>query len=147
MLVKECDNAGFRADVTKLLFRPLDEMYIPIPDARNFHKQHPHFFSKDAGSLEPGTNSLKLPKEERRFNLVFEPSGDTLPAYITQDNGKAIESYEKQTYLGQWILRGIFQLDEYEPLTKQRLDEMGINALRLYKIKGSDDVHLEFVWK
>ena len=146
-LVNECDDAGFRAEVTKLLFRPLDEMYIPVPDAKNFHKQHPNFFSKGAGSLEPGTNSLKLPKEERRFNLVFEPSGDTLSAYITQDNGKAIESYEKQTYLGQWILRGIFQLDEYEPLTKKRLDEMGINALRLYRVKNSDDVHIEFVWK
>ena len=146
-LVNECDDAGFRADVTKLLFRPLDEMYIPVPDAKNFHKQHPNFFSEGAGSLEPGTNRLKLPKEKRRFNLVFEPSGDTLPAYITQDNGKAIESYEKQTYLGQWILRGIFQLDEYEPLTKKRLDEMGINTLRLYKVKNSDDVHIEFVWK
>lgn len=146
-LVKGCDDEGFRSDVTKLLFRPLDEMYIPVPDARNFHQQHPNFFSKGAGSLEPGKNSLKLPKEERRFNLVFEPSGDTLPAYITQDNGKAIESYERQSYLGQWILRGIFQLDEYEPLTKKRLDEIGINALRLYKVNGSDDVHIEFVWK
>ena len=24
---------------------------------------------------------------------------------------------------------------------------MGINALRLYKVKNSDDVHIEFVWK
>ena len=42
------------------------------------------------------------------FNLVFEPSGDVLPAFIAQDDGKAIESVEKQTILGEWILKGIF---------------------------------------
>ena len=64
---------------------------------------------------------------------MFEPSGDSLPVYITQDHGKAIESAEKQSYLGEWILRGVFQLDEYEPLTAQKLKELNINGLKFSK--------------
>ncbi|MBK5898553.1 NgoFVII family restriction endonuclease [Catonella massiliensis] len=130
----------------KLLYRPMDEMYIPIPDSAKFHKEHPDFFGPGFGRLKTGTNKLELPKEKRRFNLVFEPSGDVLPAYITQDNGKAIESVEKQSYLGEWILRGIFQLKEYEPLTSKRLIELNINGLRFTKYKGSNDIHVEFIW-
>lgn len=133
-------------DLYKSLYRPMDEMYIPIPDSAQFHKEHPDFFGPGFGMLKPRTNKLALPKEQRCFNLVFEPSGDVLPVYITQDNGKAIESTEKQTYLGEWILRGIFQLDEYEPLTSKRLYELNINGLRFTKYKGSDDIHMEFIW-
>lgn len=145
-LAKETGEFELKKDVYKMLYRPMDEMYIPIPDAAQFHKDHPDFFGKDYGKTKAGSNKLLLPKEARRFNLVFEPSGDVLPAYITQDNGKAIESAEKQTYLGEWILRGVFQLDEYEPLTSRRLSELNINGLRFTKYKGSDDVHIEFIW-
>ena len=83
---------------------------------------------------------------ERQFNLVFEPSGDVLRAFITQDSGKAIESVEKQTFLGEWILRGVFQLKEYEPLTVQKMKEVGLNGVRMYKLIGSEDIHLQFIW-
>lgn len=145
-LAKESGNFELRKDLYKTLYRPMDEMYIPIPDSAQFHRDHPNFFGRDYGKLKPGTNKLALPKEERKFNLVFEPSGDVLPAYITQDNGKAIESAEKQTYLGEWILRGVFQLEEYEPLTSRRLAELNINGLRFTRYKGSDDIHIEFIW-
>lgn len=85
-------------------------------------------------------------RKKGQFNLVFEPSGDSLPAYITQDEGKAIESVEKQSYLGEWILREVFQLGEYEPLTTERLEELNINGIRLTKYRGSKDIHLEFIW-
>lgn len=78
--------------------------------------------------------------------MIFEPSGDVLPAFIAQDDGKAIESVDKQTFLGEWILKGIFQLKDYEPLTEKRLAELGINGIRLYKTKTSEDIHLEFIW-
>lgn len=133
-------------DVQKILYRPMDEMYIPIPNAAHFHKDHPDFFGKGYGKMEDGTNKLTLSKADRTFNLVFEPSGDSLPVYITQDTGKAIESTEKQTYLGEWILRGIFQLDKYEPLTSDKLKELNINGLRFTKFKDSKDIHLEFIW-
>ena len=129
-LARKANEPEFEDEVIKVLYRPMDEMYIPIPDSAQFHKNHPDFFGRDFGKVVPGTSKLALPKEERRFNLVFEPSGDSLPAYITQDNGKAIESAEKQSYLGEWILRGIFQLGEYEPLTTQKLTELNINGLR-----------------
>lgn len=148
-LVKLAENAGdseLKKDILKLLYRPMDEMYIPIPDSAQFHKEHPNFFGKDYGKVKEGTSKLLLKKEERMFNLVFEPSGDVLSAYITQDNGKAIESAKKQSYLGEWILRGIFQLKEYEPLTSEKLVEVGINGIRLTKYKGSKDIHIEFIW-
>jgi len=145
-LAKESGGFELRKDLYKTLYRPMDEMYIPIPDSARFHKEHPDFFGKGFGEIKPGTNKLALPKEERRFNLIFDPSGDSLPVYITQDNGKAIESAEKQTYLGEWILRGVFQLDEYQPLTSKRLEELNINGLRFTKYKGADDIHIEFIW-
>ncbi len=145
-LAKMAKDSEFEKEIKKLLYRPMDEMYIPIPDSAQFHQNHPDFFGKDFGKLKPGTSKLALNKEQRRFNLIFEPSGDSLPAYITQDNGKAIESAEKQTYLGEWILRGVFQLDEYEPLTSKRLVELNINGLRFSKYEGSDDIHIEFIW-
>lgn len=144
-LAKQSGTFELKKDIFKLLYRPMDEMYIPIPDSAQFHKDHPNFFGKGYGKTKPGTNKLELPKEARRFNLIFEPSGDVLPAYITQDNGKAIESAEKQTYLGEWILRGVFQLEEYEPLTSARLAELNINGLRFTKYKGSEDIHIEFI--
>ena len=145
-LAKQSGTFELKKDIFKLLYRPMDEMYIPIPDSAQFHKDHPNFFGKGYGKTKPGTNKLELPKEARRFNLIFEPSGDVLPAYITQDNGKAIESAGKQTYLGEWILRGVFQLEEYEPLTSARLAELNINGLRFTKYKGSEDIHIEFIW-
>jgi len=145
-LAKMIGNEELQQELTKLIYRPMDEMYIPIPNSAQFHLEHPDFFGKGYGKIESGSSKLLLPKQERVFNLVFEPSGDSLPAYITQDNGKAIESVEKQSYLGEWILRGIFQLREYEPLTSERLKELNINGIRLTKYKGSDDIHIEFIW-
>lgn len=145
-LAKMLGDDEIEEEVKKLLYRPMDEMYIPIPSSAQFHKQHPDFFGKGFGKLLPGTSKLALKKEERKFNLVFDPSGDALPVYITQDNGKAIESAEKQTYLGEWILRGIFQLEEYEPLTSKRLEELNINGLKFSKYRDSEDIHLEFIW-
>lgn len=145
-LVNSTKNEKLKSDIIKLVYRPMDEMYIPIPNSVQFHKEHPKFFGDNLGSLMPGTSKLALPKEQRTFNLVFEPSGDSLPVYITQDGGKAIESTEKQTYLGEWILHGVFQLDEYEPLDSKKLKELGINGLKFSKYNGSSDIHLEFIW-
>lgn len=144
--VREAGNPEFTASVEKLIYRPKDELYIPIPNAKEFHASHPDFFGPGIGTFRERTNKLALEKSRCEFNLVFEPSGDSIRSFITQDNGKAIESVEKQSYLGEWILRGVFQLDEFEPLTAERLREIGINGIRLYKIEGDPDVHLRFIW-
>ena len=144
--VSQSSNEEFIDVINKLLFRPINEMYIPIPNSRKFHEKYPDFFAKDAGKLKEGSSSLALSKQDREFQLIFEPSGKTIRSFITQDNGKAIESSIKQTYLGEWLLKGVFQLSDHEPLTTTKLTDLGINGIRLYKTDASNDIHLKFIW-
>lgn len=142
-------NEKLTGEVLPMIMRPQHEMYIPIPGARAFHENHPDFFAPKAGTFKQEksmANKLALPKENRVFDLIFEPSGTKIKAFITQDNGKAIESLESQAILGKWILQGVFQLQPYEPLTEERLRRVGINGIRFYKLKGQEGVHLEFIW-
>lgn len=145
-LAHDTNNKEFIDAIQRLVYRPKDELYIPIPRAKEFHLSHPDFFGSGIGSFKKNSNKLALNKIECEFNLIFEPSGDSIRSFITQDNGKAIESVEKQSYLGEWILRGVFQLAEFEPLTVARLNEIGINGIRIYKIDNKSDVHLQFIW-
>lgn len=151
-LVSKTGNNNLVDDIKKLVYRPMNEIYIPIPNSKKFHKEHPNFFKNNIGEIiadeKTGTEKFVLTsnKDDRKFNLVFEPSGDSIQSFIAQDGGKAIESCEKQSYLGEWILRKVFQLDEYELLTRLKLEELGINGIRLYKEQGSKDIHLKFIW-
>ncbi|WP_270351786.1 hypothetical protein [Ligilactobacillus ruminis] len=142
--VSKLKNNDLAEDVCSMVYRPTSELYIPIANSREFHNAHPDFFGKNVGTFKEGTNKLALPKEKRIFTLRLLPSGDEIKSYINQDNGKAIQSIDNQEILGEWILRKVFQLKEREPLTKQRLDELGISGLRLSKI---DDrlIGLEFI--
>ncbi len=144
-LAQKTGNGDFIHALNRFLYRPVNELYIPIPDSKKFHMAHPDFFAPGAGLFQKGSAKLLLPKEKRGFDLVFEPSGDSIRAYITQDGGKAIESEGKQSYLGEWLLRGVFQLKPYEPLTKKRLEELGYSAMQLYKVRGSNAVHIKFI--
>ncbi len=139
-------NNTFVEAVEKIVFRPMTETYIPIPRSKQFHTKYPDFFVPDGGKMKEDGKKLALPEEHRRFNLVFEPSGNTIECHITQDTGKAIESVQKQTILGEWLLTKVFQLGKREPLTQAQLDMLDINGLRLYKEPGSDDIHAEFIW-
>lgn len=131
-------------ELAKLVFRPKNEMYIPIPKSRLFHEGHPFFFGGEVRF--DGQGRILTEKEDRSFNLVFEPSKDCIRAFIAEDWGKAIESKESMGVLGEWILRGVFQLKPYEPLTRTKLEEIGINAIRLYKLADQSDVHIEFFY-
>lgn len=144
--LKAIDNIEFQKDVLKMLYRPITEVYIPIPNAKEFHRSHPNFFAPNAGLLREGTHKLALDPEQRKFNLVFEPSNTKIEAFITQDDGKGIESTINQAILGQWLLRGVFQLKEYEPLTMNALERVHINGIRMYKKLGSSDVFIKFVY-
>lgn len=143
--LKYIHDIKFKDEILKLIFRPINEMYIPIPNSRLFHTEHPDFFGKDYGLFQE-SNPKKMLLPKAKFNLVFEPSEEKIECFITQDFGKGIESVEKQSYLGEWILRKIFQLKKYEPLTSKRLNELEINAIRLYKTDKTNDIHLEFIW-
>ena len=144
-IAKNSGEESLYQDVVDILYRPKGELYIPLPKSRKFHKEHPHFFTKsELRFSDKGRN--ETPKEDREFNLIFEPSGTKIRSFITEDWGKGIESSKSMSELGEWILRGIFQLKEYEPLTTDRIFEVGLNGIRLYKVKGSEDIHLEFIW-
>lgn len=120
-------------EIAKLVYRPMKEMYIPIPNSKKFHKDHPNFF----GILSPSGRS-------EPFILEFLPSHDHIMAEVRQQGGKAIQSIDRQSILGNWILNKVFQLKPYEQLTNERLESVGINGLRLRKIK--DKIQLEFIW-
>lgn len=141
------DNENIKKDIFAMVYRPVSEMYIPIPESRKFHDNNPNFFGENIGTFKKETKKLALDKDERAFELEFFPSGNIITAYINQDDGKSIQSINKQGILGEWILRGVFQLNEYEPLTGKRLNELEINAVRLMKFdKDSRRIGLEFIW-
>jgi len=56
---------------------------------------------------------------------------------ICQDGGKALMSYSNRE-LGQWILRDVLKLDEGALLTYDKLQEVGIDSVRIDKINNSD---------
>lgn len=137
------NNPDFINDIFKIIFRPPNEMYIPLPNAKQFHKEHPDFFVSNLGN---NAEIDKLPKDKRKFNLIFEPSGDIMECFIAQQSGKGIESCHMQSILGEWIREKVFQLDKYQPLSRHKLEMIGINGIRLYKTNDSNDVHLEFIY-
>lgn len=144
--LNKVNNKEFKKDALNVLFRTHQEMYIPIPDAKRFHMNNPKFFVNIRKMLFDDSGKLAVSEDERSFDLVFEPSGKKIQAHITQDYGKGLASKDHQDILGKWILEDIFQLKPYEPLTRKRLEEIGLNGLRLYKIRGDSSVHIEFIW-
>ncbi|NMR60718.1 hypothetical protein HIR72_08565 [Pasteurella multocida] len=131
----------------KLVGRSATEVYIPIPNSRQFHSNSPHFFGENIGTFQDRSKKLKLPKENRTFNLEFLPSGNVIKAYINQDNGKAIQSKDCQGILGEWLLYEVFQLEHRELLTYKKLEELGINGIRLIKFSDINrGIGLEFIW-
>jgi len=103
--------------------RDINEVYIPIPSI--IHRLFPDFF----------------PKREQPFNLKL-PDGRILPSKICQAGGKALMSHSNKA-LGQWILRDVLQLKEGEILTYKKLQEIGIDAVRIDKI-GNLEYEINF---
>lgn len=146
-LILYIGNEELKKEIFSIVYRPVSEMYIPIPNAKTFHQDNPDFFGKSIGTFKDNSSKLALPRGERKFTLEFLPSGNQIEAYINQDNGKSIQSTTNQGILGEWILREVFQLEEYEPLTVKRLNELGINAVRLSKYESNPEIiYFEFIW-
>lgn len=103
--------------------RPAFEAYIPIPIW--VHRAMPNFFGFDP------LNPEELSTAES-FNLHL-PSGETIPARITQQNGKSLQT-NPQSVLGKWILHDVFGLDAYEQLTNEHLKALGVDSFRIEKI-------------
>lgn len=99
-------NAGGR-------LRDCNEVYIPIPAW--IHKKFSGFF----------------PSRDVPFELIL-PDGNILNAKICQDGGKALMTNPNQA-LGKWILRQVMDLNEGEILTYERLEELGLDSVVIYK--------------
>lgn len=137
------NNEKLSKDIKTKIYRPSNEFELRIPNSRKFHLQHPGFFT-DRTILNPDSKRCIGTKDERTFKLRFMPSANEVNAYITEDNGKAIESIGSQGILGEWVYRNVLQLAPYEVLTDKKLAEVGINGVRLTKRDGAID--LSFIW-
>lgn len=131
--------------------RPENEVEIRIPDAREFHEEHPYFF----GTSSSGEGVSKLvrqngkwkpffDKDERTFKLTLTQSGVEMDAIITGDGNKQIMSKTSQKILGGWILSQVFQLAPYEMLTRDKLDELGLDGIKLIKL-DEGHIGMEFI--
>lgn len=100
--------------------RNQDEVYIPIPSW--IHKKKKGFFkySTDDNRTEP-------------FNVLL-PNKSVISMRIVQQGGKALMS-NPNSELGKWILRDILKLEPRRLVTKEQLDIIGIDSLKLSKIK------------
>ena len=99
-------NAGGRA-------RSLGEVYIPIPAW--IHQKFNGFF----------------PERDTQFSLHL-PDKKILTAKVCQDGSKALMTNPNEA-LGQWILRDILKLNEGELLTYKKLEDIGLDAVVIYK--------------
>ncbi len=113
-------NAGGRE-------RKCNEVYVPIPS--EVRKTHPDFF----------------PDRDTPFVLHLPNDKDTLSAKVCQDGGKALMTNPNKA-LGEWILRKVLRLKEWELLTYKRLLTAGFDCLRITKLSEGEyfaDVTLE----
>ncbi len=99
-------NAGGRP-------RNMSEVYLKIPSW--VHKSYPDFF----------------PGRETKFDLEL-PDGSTMSAKLCQDNRKALMS-DPNSRLGEWILRNVMSLKDGELLTYEKLENLGIDSVVIYK--------------
>lgn len=99
-------NAGGRK-------RNPDEVYIAIPSW--IHQKFSGFF----------------PGRDKPFELIL-PNKNILNAKVCQDGSKALMTNPNKD-LGQWILRDVMNLEENELLTYDRLEELGLDSVVIYK--------------
>ena len=95
--------------------RPRDsnEAYVQIPAW--IHEMYPGFF----------------PNRDEPFTLVL-PNRTEMSAKVCQDGSKALMS-NPNSALGEWLLREVLNLKERELLTYQKLEEIGLDSVVIYK--------------
>lgn len=74
---------------------------------------------------------------------VLLPNGKTLNMKIAQQGGKALMS-NPNSALGKWILRDVLELKPKEIVTKKMLDTIGIDSVKLSKMKDGS-MRLDFL--
>lgn len=94
--------------------RSMGEVYIPIPAW--IHDRFVNFF----------------PARDQQFRLQL-PNKKYISAKVCQEGSKALMS-NPNTALGQWILRDVLLLKEGELLTYDKLMDIGLDSVVVYKI-------------
>ena len=104
-------NAGGRK-------RTYGEVEIRIP--KQIHNQFPGFF----------------PERDKPFGLKT-PAGEKLQAKVCQDDSKALMTNPNKA-LSDWLLRKIFQAEEKEVLTIEKMNKLGFDSVRIEKTDNSN---------
>lgn len=108
-------NAGGRE-------RNANEVYIPIPAW--IYKKKRNFFKYVTVDHKTDSFDVKL------------PNGLNLSMRVAQQGGKSLMS-NPNLALGKWILRDVLNLPEGKLVTKEQLDIIGIDSVKLSKINDS----------
>lgn len=107
--------------------RNANEVYIPI--SVEIHKNFPNFF----------------PNRETPFSIKL-PNGNIMKSKICQDWGKALMSCSNRE-LWQWLLRDVLKLNEWELLTYDKLENIGIDSVRIDKIDNENfEINFSAIW-
>lgn len=97
--------------------RDFGEVYIPIPI--NIHHLFPDFF----------------PSRDEQFELIV-PTGEILSAKVCQQNSKALMTNPNKA-LSNWLLRKLFQVNEGELITIDRMNSLGFDSVIIFKESDS----------
>lgn len=117
------NSSGLNQWNAKGRVRDVNEVYIPIPSW--IHKVKKNFFTYNTEDYKTDSFNVKL------------PNGNMLSMKVAQQGGKALMS-NPNSAMGKWILRDILQLSENELVTKEQLDIIGIDSVKLSKYKNGE---------
>lgn len=100
--------------------RDANEVYVPVP--KWIHQKKKDFFQYTTSDNKTDAFGVRL------------PNGEILSMKIAQEGGKALMSNPNKA-LGKWILRDILNIKEGKLVTKEMLDIIGIDSVKLSKNK------------
>ncbi|MEP1152688.1 MAG: restriction endonuclease [Balneola sp.] len=112
-------NAGGRK-------RDYGEVYIPIPS--KVRNNYPDFF----------------PSRDEPFKLKI-PTGEIFEAKVCQENSKALMTNPNRA-LSEWLLRTVLDLEEGEIATREKLDYLGLDSVKVYKKDGLYEIDILPSW-
>lgn len=101
--------------------RDFNEVYIGVPSW--IHKNKIGFFQYNTEDNKTAP-----------FDVIL-PNGKKLNMKIAQQNGKALMS-NPNSALGKWILREVLNIPYGQIVTKEKLDNIGIDSVKLSKIEN-----------
>lgn len=93
--------------------RDYGEVYIPIPS--KVRNKYPEFF----------------PLRDEPFKLEI-PTGEVFEAKVCQQNSKALMTNPNKA-LSEWLLRTVLNLEEGELATREHLDYLGFDSVKIIK--------------